>query len=163
MKLFSAVLVAMLTMGAVFAAEQPAAAAVTEEAAVAAAPAENYGWTFIAFAFGTDLPSDAATTSVYGVKVGVPASGGPAPVYGVEASVLWAGTDSVDGVQCSLIATESEALNGLQLALVNFGKQVAGLQLGIVNFSKDSAFQIGLLNHIENSCVPWMPFINCKF
>ncbi len=175
-KRFIGILAAIFTVGAAFAAEEPAAVTVEETVVVeeaappvttaksAPAPAiQNYNWTFIAFSFGTDLPKEAATTAVYGVKVGAPASGGPAPVYGVEASVLWAGSDNIYGFQGSLIAAESKNLNGLQLSLVNFGVDVAGIQIGIVNFSENSGLQFGLLNHIKNSSIPWLPLINCKF
>ena len=171
-KRFIGILAAVFAVGAAFAAEDPAPVAVGETvvveetaalAPVAAPAVQNYNWTFIAFAFGTDLPKEAATTSVYGVKVGIPASGGPAPVYGVEASVLWAGSDNIYGFQGSLIAADSKNLNGLQLSLVNFGVDVAGIQIGIVNFSENSGLQFGLLNHIKNSPIPWLPLINCKF
>lgn len=59
------------------AAEPAAPAGTTQQPTVAEAP-RDYDWTFIAFSFGTDIPADAATTSVYGVKIGIPASGGRA-------------------------------------------------------------------------------------
>ena len=131
-------------------AAEPAAPAKTAPQPAVAEPPRDYDWTFIAFSFGTDVPADAATTSVYGVKIGVPATGGPAPVYGVDASILYAGTDEVNGVQASLITTDSKKTTGLQFSLVNFSVKVAGLQLGIVNI-------------IRNSPMPCLPIVNAFF
>ena len=144
------------------AAEPAAPAGTTQQPTVAEAP-RDYDWTFIAFSFGTDIPADAATTSVYGVKIGIPASGGPAPVYGVEGSILYAGTDEVNGVQASLITTDSKKTTGLQFSLVNFSVKVAGLQLGIVNIADDEAFQLGIVNIIRNSPMPCLPIVNAFF
>lgn len=144
-------------------AAEPAAPAKTAPQPAVAEPPRDYDWTFIAFSFGTDIPADAATTSVYGVKIGVPATGGPAPVYGVDASILYAGTDEVNGVQASLITTDSKKTTGLQFSLVNFSVKVAGLQLGIVNVADDEAFQLGLVNIIRNSSVPCLPILNVRF
>lgn len=144
-------------------AAEPAAPAKTAPQPAVAEPPRDYDWTFIAFSFGTDVPADAATTSVYGVKIGVPATGGPAPVYGVDASILYAGTDEVNGVQTSLITTDSKKTTGLQFSLVNFSVKVAGLQLGIVNVADDEAFQLGLVNIIRNSSVPCLPILNVRF
>ena len=93
----------------------------------------------------------------------MPASGGPAPVYGVESSILYAGTDEVNGVQASLITTDSKETTGLQFSLVNFSVKVAGLQLGIVNIADDEAFQLGIVNIIRNSPMPCLPIVNAFF
>ena len=144
-------------------AAEPAAPAKSAPQPAVAEPPRDYDWTFIAFSFGKDIPVDAATTSVYGVKIGVPASGGPAPVYGVEGSILYAGTDEVNGVQASLITTDSKETTGLQFSLVNFSVKVAGLQLGIVNIADDEAFQLGIVNIIRNSPMPCLPIVNAFF
>lgn len=157
----SLAVMALCVCGAV--AAEPAAPAKTAPQPAVAEPPRDYDWTFIAFSFGTDVPADAATTSVYGVKIGVPATGGPAPVYGVDASILYAGTDEVNGVQTSLITTDSKKTTGLQFSLVNFSVKVAGLQLGIVNVADDEAFQLGLVNIIRNSSVPCLPILNVRF
>lgn len=120
-------------------------------------------WELLSIGFTETMPSDAATTTVCGFKLGVPICGGAAPVYGLEAAVFWSGTESVDGVKCSLIATGGNRVGGLQLALVNFAENVSGLQLGIFNSAKNSAFQLGLINHIENAPLPWLPILNVKF
>ncbi len=123
----------------------------------------DYGWDILAFAFTPDYPAASALATVGGVKVGLPMSGGSAPVYGVEASVLYAGSDEVTGVQASLICTDAKEVTGLQFSLVNFSVKVAGIQLGIVNFADDETVQIGLLNFIENGKVFCLPIFNCKF
>ncbi|MGF0038164.1 LA_2272 family surface repeat-containing protein [Victivallis vadensis] len=130
--------------------------------AVGAEPVPNDDWSFITLAFTPTQPAAAATTTVCGVKVGLPMSGGPAPVYGVEASVFNAGTDKVVGIQTSLISTVSEETTGLQFSLVNFSVKVAGVQLGIVNVADDESLQIGLLNFIKNSPVFCLPIVNVR-
>lgn len=120
-------------------------------------------WDILSIGFTDNVPTDQITTPVCGFKIGVPMCGGTASVYGIEAAVMWAGTEPVSGIKCSLIATGGKKVSGLQLALVNFAEKVNGLQLGIFNSAKDGAFQIGLLNHIESSPVPWLPLINVKF
>ena len=120
-------------------------------------------WDIFALMFTGNTPSDSALTDIYGVKAGAPICGGPSAVYGVEGAVFWAGTKDVNGLKCSLIATDGETGSGLQLALVNFIDKFAGLQLGVFNYAKNEAFQIGLVNIIENSPVKFLPFINCRF
>ncbi len=120
-------------------------------------------WEWISIGFTEDVPSDAATTTVCGVKVGAPICGGTAPVYGVEAAVLWAGTECVNGFKGSLIACGGKEVKGLQFSLINLAEKVGGLQLGIFNSAKSQSFQIGILNHIEDACIPWMPVLNFKF
>ncbi|MDD3153583.1 MAG: hypothetical protein PHS41_01855 [Victivallaceae bacterium] len=122
--------------------------------------AEN--WDFFSLGVTETFPEDKNIT-ICGIKAGVPMSYNTAPVYGLEGALFWGGCEKVAGVKCSLIATGGKAVAGLQLALLNFAGKVAGLQLGLFNSAKDSAFQIGLLNHIENSSVPWMPLVNFKF
>ena len=46
---------------------------------------------------------------------------------------------------------------------MNNAKKVYGLQLGLVNLSEDAAFQIGLVNYIKNSKVPFLPILNVCF
>ena len=120
-------------------------------------------WDIFALSFTENAPADAALIDICGIKAGAPISGGSASVYGVEGAVFWAGTKNVYGVKCSLIATDGDAGAGLQLALCNFINRFAGLQLGIFNYAKEEAFQIGLINIIENSPVKFLPIINCRF
>ena len=120
-------------------------------------------WDIFALMFTGNTPAGSAMTDIYGVKAGAPISGGTGTVYGVEGAVLWAGTKEVNGIKCSLIGTDGTSGAGLQLAIVNFIDKFAGLQLGIFNYATDSAFQIGLINIIENSPVKFMPLVNCHF
>ena len=120
-------------------------------------------WDIFTLSFTENAPADAALIDTYGIKVGAPISGGSAAVYGVEGAVLWAGTENVYGVKCSLIATDGKTGAGLQLALLNFIDRFSGLQLGIFNYAKNEAFQLGLINIIENSPVKFLPIINCRF
>jgi len=126
-------------------------------------PAPSYPWTFINLQFFPQVPTDAGFTQTNGVKVGAPVSAGEAPVYGVEASVLWAGTDAVNGLQCSLIACNAKEVTGIQFSLVNMSVVVNGLQLGIVNYAKDKTFQIGILNFVDNGPVFCLPVLNFNF
>ena len=71
-KSFLSLAVMALCVCCAVAAEPAAPAGTTQQPTVAEAP-RDYDWTFIAFSFGTDIPADAATTSVYGVKIGIPA------------------------------------------------------------------------------------------
>lgn len=139
------------------------AAAPAQQTAPAAIPPPSYPWTFINLQFFPEVPTDANVTQTNGVKVGIPVTDGPAPVYGIEASVLWAGTDEVNGLQCSLIACEAKKVTGIQFSLVNMSVTVNGLQLGIVNYAEDETFQIGLVNFIENGPVFCLPILNFNF
>ena len=120
-------------------------------------------WDIFTLSFTENAPADAALIDTCGIKVGAPISGGSATVYGLEGAVFWAGTEKVYGVKCSLIATDGNTGAGLQLALLNFIDRFAGLQLGILNYAKNEAFQLGLINIIENSPVKFLPIINCRF
>lgn len=133
-------------------------------------------WDIFQLGFMKDVPTDTATVSTYGVKVGAPISTG-APVYGVEAGVFWAGSSKVVGFQGSLIATDAAEISGLQLAILNFAGQVNGVQLAILNFaenccglqiggfnsSRGKSFQIGIVNYIEDAWLPVFPIVNFKF
>lgn len=121
------------------------------------------GWDFFSLSFMPGVPSDSALRTVCGVKIGAPISTGTAPVYGVEAAVFWAGTDEVDGIQCSFIGTKGKAVSGLQFAIINIADSMAGLQLGIVNIADTESFQIGLINVIKDSPIPFLPIINARF
>lgn len=151
----------ILTFVAVAEPTTPTEAAIPAEKPEEVSP--SYPWTFINLQFFPGVPTDAGETQTNGVKVGVPVSAGEAPVYGIEGSVLWGGTDVVNGLQCSLIACDARKLTGIQFSLVNLSVKVCGLQLGIVNFAKDETFQIGILNFIENGSVFCLPFVNFKF
>ncbi len=123
-------------------------------------PPPSYPWTFINLQFFPGVPTDAECTQTNGVKVGAPITSGEAPVYGVDVAVLWAATEEVNGLQCSLIACDGKEVTGLQFSLVNMSVTVRGLQLGIVNYASDKTFQIGLLNFVEGGPVFCLPILN---
>ena len=77
--------------------------------------------------------------------------------------MLWAGSNEVNGLQCSLITCQAEEVTGIQFSLVNMSVKVCGLQLGIVNFADDETFQIGLLNFVENGPIFCLPIVNFNF
>ena len=85
---------------AVLAAAGVAAAQPVSEPVAPTPSGQSYAnWDFLAFSFTADYPSSAALTPVCGVKVGIPISGGPAPVYGVDAAIFCAGSENLTGVQ----------------------------------------------------------------
>ena len=131
-------------------------------AAEPAAEKKSDEWTVFQLGFLPGAPSDMAEVPVYGVRGGAPICAG-SPVWGVEASVLYSGAEKVYGVQCSIISNQAQKVYGLQFGIANFVESCAGLQLGIYNSAADSTVQLGLLNHIEGSCLPWCIVFNCKF
>ncbi|MBS1370150.1 MAG: hypothetical protein HPZ91_09375 [Lentisphaeria bacterium] len=159
----SMAVLAFLALGASAAAPAVAPAGNPDQVTIQTLPPQSYPWSFINLQFFPEVPTEAGYTQTFGVKVGAPVSAGEAPVYGVEASVLWAGTDEVNGLQCSLISCKAEEVTGIQFSLVNMSVKVCGLQLGIVNFADDETFQIGLLNFIENGPVFCLPIVNFNF
>lgn len=128
-----------------------------------AAP-EHADWDFIYLAFFPDVPSSANEVEVYGVKVGAPVSfGEDSYVAGTELSIFANLTGRVDGFQAAPLFNDARQIAGMQASVVNIAKEVNGVQLGLVNCSEKSGFQIGLVNYIKDSCVPFLPIINCKF
>lgn len=126
-------------------------------------PAGTVKWDFFQLGFWFGVPSQTDKSDVCGMKLGVPACGGVGHVYGLETSVCASGTDYVKGVQCSLLVDVSKKVTGVQGAVINYSEVVNGLQVGVLNFAKDGAFQFGVLNHIENSPVPYLPICNVYF
>ena len=156
---------ALLALGAAAAPvqqPQPATPAPQPQPVVPAPPLPppSYPWTFINLQFFPTVPPNAGTTQTNGVKVGAPITDGEAPVFGLEASVFWAGTDETNGIQCSLIACDAKKVTGIQFSLVNMSVSVCGVQIGIVNYAQDKTFQIGLLNFIKNGPIFFIPFVN---
>ncbi len=123
----------------------------------------GYDWTFFNLCVAGGQPETSDHTETYGLKVGLLGTGGYAGVYGIDTAVCYAGTNQVSGLQASLVSTGGDEVTGVQFSLVNFSVKVAGVQIGIVNFSKEEAFQIGILNFIEDSPVFCLPVINCYF
>ena len=130
-----------------------------------AQPKAEQPWDFISFTFVPGVPQTADVFNVYGVKVGVPVGFGSGTfVAGVEGSIFASMSDEVYGVQAAPLFNSAKKLEGLQAStLVNNADTVTGLQFGIVNFAKDKSFQIGIVNIIEDSSVPFFPFVNFRF
>lgn len=120
-------------------------------------------WDFLQIGFWFGFPSSTNNVKVGGIKVGAPISSGEAGVCGIEAALLCAATDNINGIQTSCIFTKSKVVNGLQFSIMNWGEEVNGLQLGVVNVATGKAFQIGIVNYIKGAVIPWMPVINLKF
>ncbi len=74
-------------------------------AAVVKAPeqekAKSPGWTPFQLVFYPGMPAYSENSTVYGLKLGVPLTGGNGSVTGVEASFLYSGTRDVTGIQAS--------------------------------------------------------------
>ena len=120
-------------------------------------------WDFFQLGFWFGIPSETEYNDVYGVKVGAPGCGGKGTVNGVETSVFASGTDHVNGVSSSVLVATSKYVKGFQGSIVNYSDNVDGVQLGVFNMAKDEAFQIGIINYIENSPIPVLPIINVRF
>ena len=132
-----------------------------QPAPAVATPAEK--WDFFQFCCWPDYPPGTSSTAAYGIRLGVPFSGGTTQVVGAEIAVLGAMSDYVDGFQGSLITALTRDLNGAQVSLVNIADYVDGFQFGIFNMAQGKSFQIGLLNYIEDGAFPVLPIINFKF
>lgn len=120
-------------------------------------------WDFFQLGFWFGIPSETEYNDVYGLKVGAPGCGGKGTVNGVETSVFASGTDRVNGVSSSVLVATSKQVKGFQGSIVNYCDDVDGVQLGVLNMAKDEAFQIGIINYIENSPIPVLPIINVRF
>lgn len=54
-------------------------------------------WTPFQLVFLPGIPDSSMTSTVYGLKLGIPATGGKGLVKGVEASFFYSGTKDVEG------------------------------------------------------------------
>ena len=126
-------------------------------------PAQKTDWDFFQLGFWFGIPSETEYTDVYGLKVGAPGCGGKGTVNGVETSVFASGTDHVNGISSSVLVATSKYVKGFQGSVVNYCDNVDGVQLGVFNMAKNEAFQIGIINYIENSPIPVLPVINVRF
>lgn len=141
---------------------------VTETVVPQAAPAPSCccpvkDWTVFQVGFLPGVPEVDRTVGVAGVKAGLPLSDGQATVRGVDASFFGSGASRVTGAQISSAAVWADKVEGLQLAPVTVAKRCDGLQFGVVNVARTGAVQIGLVNYIADSPVPWMILCNVYF
>ena len=97
-------------------------------------------------------------------------------VYGLQASMGVCMADKVWGIQTGAVCIAkktagiqfsgvgvTETSSGIQAGIVNVSNYVKGLQLGAFNWSKEGAFQIGAVNMIEDSWLPFMIIFNVSF
>ncbi len=120
-------------------------------------------WTVFQVGFLPGVPDAPRELGVAGLKAGLPFSTGEATVCGVDASFLGSGANRVDGVQISSLAAWADTVAGLQLAPVTVAERCDGLQFGGVNVARSGAFQLGIVNYIADSPVPWMILCNVYF
>lgn len=126
-------------------------------------PREN-DYEFFSLTICPGISTAPDSVDVYGLRIGAPvAFGNDSFVAGIELSILAGMSSGVYGLQAAPIFVTSEHVEGIQFSVVNIVKTIYGLQLGVVNVAEDAAFQIGLINYIENSSVPLLPIINIRF
>ncbi len=69
-----------------------------------------------------------------------------------------------DGISISLFNSTESISRGLDIALVNTALEHRGIQIGLVNYTEFlTGFQIGLINIVTKSTVPFFPIINFCF
>ncbi len=69
-----------------------------------------------------------------------------------------------DGVSVSLFNSVENISRGLNVALINTSLEHRGVQIGLVNYTEFlTGFQIGLVNIVTNSTIPFFPIINFCF
>lgn len=142
------------------------------------AKAQSLGWTPFQLVFYPGMPAYSENSTVYGLKLGVPFTGGNGSVTGLEASLLHSGTRDITGVQASLFGTAlcygtgpngegatvyglqagptmafAHSFYGFQAGSITFvTKPSSGVQAGFGNISRKSfdGFQTGLANVAAN-------------
>jgi hypothetical protein len=105
-------------------------------------------WTVFQFAIIPGVPGVTRNSSVYGMKFGIPISGGNGTVGGVEMSIAASTTSRVYGLQLSPFVNISDVMDGVQFcAITNATNHVAGWQMSMINVS-DVAYglQMGIVN-----------------
>lgn len=71
---------------------------------------------------------------------------------------------AADGISISLFNSTENISRGLDIALVNTALEHRGIQIGLVNYTEFlTGFQIGLVNIVTKSTVPFFPIINFCF
>lgn len=139
------------------------ALAVAAGAAEEAKQEKSRPWEFLQLGIWYGVGSNQNEADVYGFRIGLPVCGGNTAVSGIELGILGASSFQVNGLQLAPFATIANKVNGLALSITNFADRVNGVQIGVVNVAKDRSVQIGLVNWISDSCLPFFPFVNVKF
>lgn len=124
---------------------------------------ESRPWEFLQLGVWYGVGSNQNEADVYGFRIGLPVCGGNTTVSGIELGILGASSFQVNGFQFAPFAAISNKINGLALSITNFADTVNGVQIGVVNVAKNRSVQIGLVNWISDSCLPFFPFVNVKF
>ena len=135
----SAVAALILSACGLFAAEGAAAPAQSETSNSANAQEET-SWTPFQLVFIPGLPNSSMTSTVYGLKLGIPATGGRGVVKGIEASFLYSGTKDVDGCQASWFGPSISLGNvyGVQGTMsLALARQITGFQAAGLAFMTD--------------------------
>ncbi|HNY66558.1 MAG TPA: hypothetical protein PKM41_14070 [Deltaproteobacteria bacterium] len=117
---------------------------------------------------GVNMTGDVEGLQVGGLLGGANIAGGD--VTGVQLSGEIVGfnkAEGMDGLQASGFfgMNMAEDLRGVQIALIyNQAFTAQGLQVGAVNVCDQmTGVQIGLINIIKDSSVPFLPFVNARF
>jgi len=121
------------------------------------------GWTIFELGILPGIPQWDPDVRVTGLKVGAPFSTGDTELYGLDISFFGSGSGYAAGVQLSSIAVWAKRADGLQLAPVTVADRCNGLQFGLVNIAKNGAVQLGLLNFIKDSPLPFMILCNVYY
>jgi hypothetical protein len=106
-------------------------------------------WSVFELSIFPTVPSSPYVTDVYGLKLGLPVSGGIKSVYGLETSVIGSGTDYIEGAQISVLANVCKTFYGLQLAFINIANEYGdGIQGGFFNTNSFdfNGLQLGAFN-----------------
>lgn len=114
-------------------------------------PKELSDWTSFQLGFFPGAPSATNYSNVYGLKLGAPMVAGHGRIYGIEPSVLYSGTNYVQGIQATILgACISRQVYGMQAAWFGFAMsdKVNGFQgsIGAAVSGKLSGFQASLAN-----------------
>lgn len=128
-------------------------------------------WTFFQIGFFPGIPSGTGNSNVYGLKLGAPMVDGYGRVNGIEPSLLYSGTDYINGIQATWVGpsicketygiqaawfgpTIAKKVYGLQASCaVNVLDDIIGFQPGAMNYAKNvCGFQASVVNISDNVC-----------
>ena len=109
-------------------------------------------WTMFQVGVLANYPAYIVKSNVYGMKLGLPLSGGEGSVSGVEFSLFGSSTYNVYGLQFATLASAAKYVEGFQFAaLTCISKKLDGFQLSVVNVIKDLyGVQLGAYNVVTN-------------
>ncbi len=127
-------------------------------------------WTFFQLGFFPGFPDGTKNSNVYGFKLGAPMETGYGRVNGLEASVLYSGTEYVKGAQATMAGpaigkeihgvqaswtgpTIARTVYGLQASCtLNMADEVIGFEPGLANITKSlTGFQASAVNISEKT------------